>query len=87
MAEFVAEQAADVGMLEGGGGLPLAHQSRLRLPAVVVQDLDGDLAVEARIVGGVDGAHATLPDRALDLVRTETGAGRQPAGRGHRPVV
>ena len=41
------------------------------------QDLDRDAAVEARVVGVVDLAHATRADGRNNLVGTESSAGRQ----------
>jgi hypothetical protein len=37
-----------------------------------VQDLDGDVAIEPRIAGAVDLAHAAGADEPDDLVRPET---------------
>jgi hypothetical protein len=34
-----------------------------------LQDLDGDVAGQSRVVGAVDLAHASCPDQAEDLVR------------------
>ncbi len=39
------------------------------------EDLDGDRAVQAGVVGSVDFAHAASPELGLDLVRAEAGAG------------
>ena len=45
-------------------------------PATCVrQDLDRDRAIEARVAGLVDLAHATGAKRAEDFVWAETGAG------------
>ena len=41
------------------------------------QDLDRDLAAEARIGGAVDGAHATFTDLCGDLIDAESRAGSQ----------
>jgi hypothetical protein len=57
-------------MLEVGDGLDLAQEA---LGAddggeVGTQDLDGDLAVVAEVLGEVDGRHAALAELALDAV-------------------
>ena len=44
------------------------------------QHLDGDVAIELRVASAIDLAHASGPERAEDLVRTEARAG----GQGHR---
>ena len=39
------------------------------------QDLDGDVAAEARVARAIDFAHSPRAERTDDFVRTETGAG------------
>jgi hypothetical protein len=71
----------DVRVIDGRGGARLALEARP--PGGVGangvgQDLDGDVASEADVVGTVDGAHAAGPDEAADLVRPEHGSRREP---------
>ena len=42
---------------------------------VCVQDLDGDIAVEARIAGPIHATHATGTNQGVDLVRSHRVAG------------
>ena len=39
------------------------------------QDLDGDVAIEPRVAGAIDLAHAACPQGGEDLVRAEADAG------------
>jgi hypothetical protein len=41
------------------------------------QDFDGDIAIELRVAGAVDLAHAAGPDGSEDLVRAESSAGQE----------
>src|SRR6478672_8823537 len=61
-------QSANVRMIQRGDGarLPIEAVAELRFG-----DLDRYGAVQARIAGLVDFAHATRPQRLQDLVRTE----------------
>jgi hypothetical protein len=72
-------EGADVRVVQRGDALRLAIEPRLELGIVGQpsrQDLDGDGALEPRVAGLVDLAHAACPERADDLVRTESGPGR-----------
>ena len=75
----------DVGVVEGGGGLRLLQKPA---PAAFVvhpvgrQDLDGDLAAEARIAGAIHFAHPARANRREHLVDAEPRSGgkrRSPA--------
>ena len=88
----------DVGVVEDPGRLGLlleAAQAVRVLREGGGQDLDGDVAREARILRPIDLAHASGADLAEDLVGTELGSGGQghvrwilPAGRSaHRERV
>ena len=41
------------------------------------QDLDRDVAIQLRVAGAVDLAHAARAERGNDFVRTELGTGRE----------
>ena len=72
LAELVDRQ--DVRVREGGDGLGLALEAaeRLRVVREVAREhLHGDVAVQPRVAGVEHDAHAALPDRGHDLVRTE----------------
>ena len=63
-------------MRERGDGLRLALEARAAIRIVGErrrQDLDGDVAVEPRIAGAIDLAHAARADGAEHLVRSKTG--------------
>ena len=63
-----------------GPGFALEPLPQLGISADVFgQDLDGDRAVEARVAGCVDFAHAPCTDGGLDFIGAEAGAG----GEGH----
>ena len=67
----------DVGVREPGEGLGLALEPELggHVGDLAQQQLDGDLAVEALVVAGVDDAHAAAAELADDRVTTDaTGA-------------
>ena len=71
----------DVGVGEAGEGLGLAQEEGLAVAGAVavdlaVHELDGDLAIELGVVGGVDDAHAA----GAELVDDEVAA--DPRGRG-----
>ena len=59
--------------------LRLAQQALLPLAVALAraQELDGDAAIELRIVGGVDDAHAARADVIEDDVAPDVGATRQ----------
>ncbi len=64
-------ELADVGVVEGG------DDSRFALEAfgeVFFGDFDGYDAVEARVAGFVDFAHASGAERSQDFVGAETGS-------------
>ena len=67
---------ADVRVLEGGGQAGLAPESAqpfLRRGGLGVEDLDRDLAPQARIFGAVDLAHATHPEQAEEAIVRQVG--------------
>ena len=70
----------DVGMRQPRQRLRLAHQALLALAAeeAEAQQLEGDLAIELRIVGEEDHAHAALPDGRNEHVAADAIAGAQP---------
>ena len=75
---------ADVRVVQGRGGLRLLQEPLLgRLVAGQVrrQELDGDLALQARVVGRVDDPHAAVAEFGADRVRAERGAWREGHGR------
>ncbi len=73
----------DVGMMEAGNGLGLAEQSFTRRTGALahgvafVQQLQGDAAVELRVVRGVDLAHPPSPHQPQDHVTADRGTGCQ----------
>ena len=70
---------ADVGMIQSGGGASLPHQSRPATRFVVrfVEELEGDVPVQANVARPVDHAHAAGPESSDDLIRTNARAGSQ----------
>ena len=68
----------DVGVVQDAGGLGLLLEAA---QAIGVggegggEDLDGDVAAEARVLGAVDLPHAAGADGGEDLVGAEAGAG------------
>ena len=71
-------------MMELGEELRFTLEPRQALPVFGErrrQDLDRHLALEARVGGAVDLAHAALADLGEDLVGAEAGAGREGAHR------
>jgi hypothetical protein len=80
-----------VRVVERGCELGLAQEP---LPEPLVlgelrrQELEGDIALQARVMGAVDDAHATASDERLDPVAEELGADTLVCGGGHslRPV-
>jgi hypothetical protein len=73
----------DVGMVERGqeAGLALEARHPLRVAAHVVgKDLEGHLAPEPGIPGAVHLSHPALPERARNLVWTDTCAWAQHPG-------
>src|SRR5687767_11419860 len=72
----------DVGMRQRGDGLGFTIEARAPLGIArdrLRQNLDGDVAIEPRIAGAIDLAHATRAKRAENFVATEPAAG----GQGH----
>ena len=72
-------QRADVRVVQAGDGLRFALEALLHLGVVGEvrrQDLDRDRAVQPRVGGLVDLAHAAGAEGAGDFVRTEARAGR-----------
>ena len=87
LADFV--DRADVGMIESGGGLGFAKETGFGLVVakqVRRQELQRDGALEARVLGLVDDAHAALAELFEDLVVTDGLADQDssivPAGSG-----
>ena len=74
----------DVGMRKARDRLRLTEQTLLsglhlrRLPGRFVEQLQRDLPIEARIVGGVDFTHPAPANQAQDGVTTDRGPGNQP---------
>ncbi len=63
-----------LGMVESRGGFGLLQEAFLR--GVVAgqirrEELDGDVAIEPRVMGLIDDAHPALAELADDAVRTE----------------
>jgi hypothetical protein len=82
---FDAVDVRDVGVIQRRQRLGLAHEPRqpVRIAGEELgQDLDRDVAIEPRIAGRVDLAHAARAKRTANLVRTETRTG----GERHLPV-
>jgi hypothetical protein len=80
----------DVGVREAGERLRLAEQSGVRAGAAAAaaeEHLEGDLAIELRVVGGVDDAHAALTERAEHDVAADLGGGLVRAGGGPRRAL
>ncbi len=75
---------ADVGMVERRGGLRLLQEPLLgRLVAGQIrrEELDGDLALQARVLGRVDDPHAAVAEFGADRIRAERGTWREGHGR------
>src|SRR5205085_1668174 len=71
---------AEVGVVDGGGGAGLAEEALARLRAVAGGeggDLEGDAAVELRVVRQVDRPHAALAQEPEQAVAAE-GGGQRP---------
>ena len=61
-------------MVQRGEQLRLAREARQPLGIVGErggQDLDGDVAIESRVAGAIDLAHAARPEGAGDFIRTD----------------
>jgi hypothetical protein len=67
-------ERADVGMVERGHGHRFLSEAAAESP---FGDLDGDVAVEARVARLVDLAHAAATDDLIDAIRAKLGAGIQ----------
>ena len=77
--------AADMRMIERRDGARLALEPRAQVGIagdVRREDLDGDAAIEPRVAGFVDFAHAASTQRADDFIRTETRASGERHGFG-----
>ena len=61
-------EMTDVGVVQRGDRPDLAREP---IRELFRRDLDGDVAVEARVVGAIHLAHAALPDERGDLVGTD----------------
>ncbi len=73
-------ERADVRMRELRDDSRLAVEALAKLRVIgdrTWQDLDRHRAIEARVAGFVDLAHAARAKRAEDFIRTEPGAGRE----------
>ena len=71
-------QDADIGVIEAGDRLRLAVEALFHfriLREMRRHDLDGDDPVEAGVLGLINLTHAPGPNRAENLVRTQTCAG------------
>ncbi len=67
----------NVGVVEGRGRLRLLEEpllGRLVAGQVLGEELDGNLALQARVLGGVDDPHAAVAQFGDDRVRAEGGA-------------
>ena len=76
-------ERADVGVVQAGDRLPLAHEPALEVVVgrhVLGKDLDGDGAVEAGVARPVYLTHPAHAKRGLDLVWSERSAWRQGHG-------
>jgi hypothetical protein len=72
----------DVGVVERGDGAGFALKAAAQIGAggdFFAEDLDGDVAIKARIAGAVNFAHAADAENRLDLIVAESGVG----GEGH----
>jgi hypothetical protein len=72
-------QRADVGMVQRGDGLRLALEALANLLVAGQHrgnQLDGDIAIQARIARAMDLPHAAGAERAEDLVGSESCSGR-----------
>ena len=75
---FHREQRDDVGMIQRGDRPRLALEADQPVGArghVLGQDLERHLAVERRVFGEIDGAHAPLAEEAFDFVMPEALSG------------
>ena len=70
----------DVGVVEGGDGVGFLLEALEAVGVrgdVVREDLEGDVAPEPGVPRAVDRPHAAGPEKLGDLVRPETGSGRE----------
>jgi hypothetical protein len=75
-----------VRVIQARDGPGLALEARVDLGVltqVLRQDLDGDIATEARVARPVDFAHAAGPERRENFVGPETGTGSEV----HNPAI
>ena len=71
------EERADVGMVQAGHGPRFALEALAQVGVgreMLGQDLEGDGAVEPRVLRAVDLAHPARPEGGQDLVGPELGA-------------
>ena len=82
------DQAEDVGVLQGRDRADLPHEP---LGAdhggeLGAEDLDGDLALVAEVLGEVHGGHAALAELALDPIAVGEGRAEEVEGGGRHTV-
>ena len=84
-AMFESVDVRDQGMIQGGEHARFALEPRQPVRIVndrIGKDLDRDLALEARITGAIDLAHATRAECADDFIGAETSTGGEWHGLG-----
>ena len=82
---FEAVDLGDVRVIEGREHLRFAAEARHAVGIVRhrgKQDLDRDVAIQLRVAGPVDLAHAACPERRFNLVRADASS----SGQGHAAV-
>ena len=80
----------DVRMVERGGELRLAQEALSEAPVLGqlrCEQLEGDLAVERKVVGPVDDAHPAAAEQRLDPVAEELRADARVCRGGHDPAA
>ena len=68
----------DVGVVERGNGAGFTLKAGAQLGAgcaLLAENLDGDIAVEARVAGAIHLAHAAYSECGLDLIDAKAGIG------------
>src|SRR4029079_14338578 len=71
----------NVRMVQRGGGPGFTLESLARRPRErVIQKLDGDLPLQARIESAVDDAHASLAEERIQPVRPDLRSGSEARG-------
>jgi hypothetical protein len=71
----------DVGVIEGGYGQRFALKPAAVMGVIRLQYLEGDVALQPRIVGPVDLAHAASAEQGDDIVRAKALTGSERHGR------